>query len=170
MALLQTNPTAKAEVLSLTVAPCWFSTPRSDRRPPLGAKKVQKIQDPTELTHSAGSEERFGCWSRRGSAGVSRNTSKWVCDANQASFCFAFAGFNMTFSPQNGKRSHCKNISTDLLIAASMMHLMCPCYLRRRKPCLSCYIWTRHEKLGADVLHEGSNSSAPPGLLRGGGI
>lgn len=58
----------------------------------------------------------------------------------------------MTFSPQNSKKSHCKNISTDLLIAASMMHLMCPCYPRRRKSCLSCYIWTRHVKLGADIF------------------
>lgn len=83
---------------------------------------------------------------------MSWNTSKWVCDANQASFCFAFAGFNMTFSPQNSKKSHCKNISTDLLIASSMMHLMCPCYPQRRKSGLSCYIWTRHVKLGADIF------------------
>lgn len=118
------------------------------------------------LLHILDLEERFGCWSWRGVVGVSWNTSKWVCDANQASFCFAFAGFNMTFSLQNGRKSHCKNISTDLLIAASMIHLMCPCYLQRRKFCLSCYIWTRHVTLAADIYKVWLKCTPAPILQR----
>lgn len=126
----------------------WLSSPPSGKE-----SRISRIPFSwMNLLHVSGSEERFGCRSWKGAAGVSWNTSKWVCDANQASFCFAFAGFNMTFSPQNSKKSHCKNISTDLLIAAPMMHLMCPCYPQRRKSCLSCYIWTRHVKLGADIF------------------
>lgn len=69
---------------------------------------VQNIRNTSQMNESPANlgfiARVLDARAKRGVVGASWNTSKWVCDANQASFCFAFTGFNVTVSLQHSRK------------------------------------------------------------------